>query len=104
MPASRRHMIEPVGDDDAHPTGFDHLRVTAVAGLLEQEKGLFHRFFRQSGADGCMRFADASTEMRSNMQDLHSAATLVNSRVPPGASTVGLTGTNFLNLSSNTRR
>ena len=41
------HMIEPVGDDDARPAGFNHLRVTTVAGLLEQEKGLLHRLFRQ---------------------------------------------------------
>ena len=65
--------------------GFDRVRVTAVARLLEKNKGLLHRLFGQGRADGRMRFADTSTEVRGDMQDLHSAATVVNSRVPPGS-------------------
>ena len=73
--------------------------VAAVGRLLEKNKGLFHRLFGQGRADGRMRLADTSTEVRDDMQDLHAAATVVNSRVPPGASTFGFTETSFLNLS-----
>ena len=42
-----RHMIEPVGNDDARAAGFDRVRVAAVARLFEQEKGLLYRLFGQ---------------------------------------------------------
>src|SRR6185437_10376088 len=52
-----------------------------------------------------MCLADAATEVRRDMQDLHSAATAVYLRLtPPGAPTVGSDGTTFLNLSNSARR
>ena len=33
-----RHLIEPVGDDDARAAGFDPLHIAALARLFEQKK------------------------------------------------------------------
>ena len=71
-----RHVIQIAGNDDMGSAGLDQIRVAAVARFLKNKKDLF-RILRQYGAYRCVSLADATPQMRSDVQDFHchSAAT-----------------------------
>src|SRR5215510_7113035 len=94
----RGNLRKTFSDHHARTGSLDLTDVAALARRLEQNEGPLHNL-RQYRAEGCVRFADATAEMRRDVQDSHSAATAANRRLlPPGGSRSGSMATRDLNF------